>query len=85
VFSLAAELRVLAVGLFAVAAGALLLDRSVPVGSADVAVAAGVVGLMFVLNVAVGLAGVRRARSEAGTAAAATTATATATADAAEL
>jgi hypothetical protein len=60
-FSLATELRLLAVGLFAVAAAGLLLDRSVPLGPGEVGLAAGVVVAVFVLNVAIGLAGVRRA------------------------
>lgn len=65
-FSLAAELRLLAAGLFAVAAGALLLDRSVPIGPGEVALGAALVAMVFVLNVAVGVAGVRRAaRAEA--------------------
>jgi hypothetical protein len=65
-FSLAGELRLLAAGLFAVAVGALLLDRSVPVGPGEVALGAAVVALVFALNLAVGLAGVRRAaRAEA--------------------
>lgn len=65
-FSLASELRLLAVGLFAVAGAALLLDRSVPIGAGEVGLAAGVVVAMFVLNVTLGLAGVRRAaRAEA--------------------
>lgn len=58
-FSWAAELRVLAVGLFAVAGGALLLSRSEPVVPSEVAGAALVVVAVAVLNVAVGL---RRAR-----------------------
>jgi uncharacterized membrane protein YhaH (DUF805 family) len=58
-FSWAAELRVLAVGLFAVAGGALLLSRSEPVAPSEVAGAALVVVAVAVLNVAVGL---RRAR-----------------------
>jgi hypothetical protein len=65
-FSLAAELRLLAVGLFAVAGAALLLHRSVPIGPGEVGLAVGVVVTVFVVNVAVGLAGVRRtARTEA--------------------
>ena len=59
-FSLATELRVLAVGLFAVAGGALLLDRSQPVAPSEVAGAALIVVAATVLNVAVGL---RRART----------------------
>lgn len=58
-FSWAAELRVLAVGLFAVAGGALLLSRSEPVLPSEVAGASLVVVAVAVLNVAVGL---RRAR-----------------------
>jgi hypothetical protein len=50
---------VLAVGLFAVAGGALLLSRSEPVVPSEVAGAALVVVAVAVLNVAVGL---RRAR-----------------------
>jgi hypothetical protein len=65
-FSLAAELRLLAAGLFAVAAGGLLLGRSVPIGPGEVALGAVVVALVFTLNVVAGLAGVRRAaRAEA--------------------
>jgi hypothetical protein len=62
VFSLATELRVLAVGLFAVAGGALLLNRAQPVAPSEVAGAALVVAAVAVLNIAVGL---RRARREA--------------------
>lgn len=66
VFSLATELRLLAAGLFAVAGAALALDRSVPLGAGEVGLAAAVVVAVFLLNVAVGLAGVRRAaRAEA--------------------
>lgn len=61
-FSLATELRVLAVGLFAVAGGALLLDRAESVAPSEVAGAALVVVAVAVLNIAVGL---RRARREA--------------------
>ena len=61
-FSLATELRVLAVGLFAVAAGALLVDRVQPVAPSEVAGAGLVMVAVAVLNVAVGL---RRARREA--------------------
>ncbi|MEY9925869.1 hypothetical protein ABH926_000489 [Catenulispora sp. GP43] len=60
-FSLAAELRVLAVGLFAVAGGALLLSRSEPVVPSEVAGAALIVVAATVLNVAVGLRRARRA------------------------
>jgi hypothetical protein len=67
-FSLAAEVRVLAVGLFAVAAAALWLDQSQPIAPVEVGGAALVVVAMFALNVAVGLAGVRRAaRQQAAT------------------
>ncbi|MEY9861811.1 hypothetical protein ABH935_007454 [Catenulispora sp. GAS73] len=58
-FSLATELRVLAVGLFAVAGGALLLRESQPVAPSEVGGAALVVVAVTVLNIAVGL---RRAR-----------------------
>ena len=64
-FSLAAEMRVLAVGLFAVAAAALWLNRSQPIAPVEVAGAALVVVAMFVMNVTVGLAGVRRAARQA--------------------
>ena len=60
-FSWATELRVLAVGLFAVAGGALLLNRSQPVAPSEVAVAALVVVAGAVLNIAVGLRRARRA------------------------
>jgi hypothetical protein len=59
-FSLATELRVLAVGLFAVAGGALLVDRVQPVAPSEVALAALVMLAVAVLNVAVGLRRVRR-------------------------
>lgn len=62
-FSLATELRVLAVGLFAVAAGALLLDRTEPIGASEVAGAALIVVAVAVVNIAVGL---RRSRRAAG-------------------
>lgn len=65
-FSLAAELRVLAVGLFAVAGAAFWLDRSQPIAPVEVAGAALIVVAMFAMNVTVGLVGVRRAaRQEA--------------------
>ena len=60
-FSLAAEARVLAVGLFAVAAAALWLNHTQPIAPVEVGGAALVVVAMFGMNVAVGLAGVRRA------------------------
>ncbi|WP_194909767.1 hypothetical protein [Catenulispora rubra] len=60
-FSLATELRVLAVGLFAVAGGALLLSESQPVAPSEVAGAALVVVAVTVLNIAVGLRRARRA------------------------
>lgn len=62
VFSLATELRVLAVGLFAVACGALALSRFQSIAPSEVAGAALVVVAVAVVNVAVGL---RRARREA--------------------
>ncbi|NUP50972.1 MAG: hypothetical protein HOW97_27220 [Catenulispora sp.] len=62
-FSLATELRILAVGLFAVAGGALLLDRTEAVGPAEVGGAALIVVAVAVVNIAVGL---RRARRAAG-------------------
>ena len=62
-FSLATELRVLAVGLFAVAGGALLLSRFQPVVPSEVAGAALVMAVVAAVNVAVGL---RRARRAAG-------------------
>jgi hypothetical protein len=61
-FSLATELRVLAVGLFAVACGALVLSRFQPVAPSEVAGAALVMVGVAVVNIAVG---VRRARREA--------------------
>jgi uncharacterized membrane protein YhaH (DUF805 family) len=60
-FSLATELRVLAVGLFAVAAGALLMSRSQPVAASEVAGAALIVVAVAVLNIAVGVRRARRA------------------------
>lgn len=60
-FSLATELRVLAVGLFAVAGGALLLDRTEPVTSGEVAGAALIMVAVAVLNITVGLRRSRRA------------------------
>ena len=64
-FSWAAELRVLAVGLFAVAGGALLLSRSRPVAPSEVAGAALVVVLTAVLSIAAGLRRTRREPAEA--------------------
>lgn len=61
-FSLATELRLLAVGLFAVACGALVLSRFQRVAPSEVAGAALVVSAVAVVNVSVGL---RRARREA--------------------
>ncbi|GAA1976871.1 hypothetical protein [Catenulispora subtropica] len=58
-FSLGTELRILAVGLFAVAGGALLLDRTEPVAPVEVFGAALIVVAVTVVNIAVGL---RRAR-----------------------
>ena len=63
-FNLAAEVRVLAVGLFAVAAAALWLNRSQPIAPAEVGGAALIVLAVFAVNVAVGLAGVRRTARE---------------------
>jgi hypothetical protein len=60
-FSLAAELRVLSVGLFAVAGAGWWLSRSQDVAPVDVVGAAAVVVAMFVVNVTVGLVSVRRA------------------------
>jgi uncharacterized membrane protein YhaH (DUF805 family) len=60
-FSLATELRVLAVGLSVVAVGALLLSRSEPVAPSEVAGAALIMLAVAVVNIAVG---VRRARRE---------------------
>lgn len=60
-FRLATELRVLAVGLFAVAGGALMLSRSEPVVPSEVAGAALIVVAVAVLNIAVGLRRSRRA------------------------
>jgi hypothetical protein len=66
-FDLGAELRVLAVGLFAVAAAALWLNRSEPVTPVEVAGGVLVVLVVFAVNVTVGLAGARRmAREQAG-------------------
>ena len=62
VFSPAAELRVLAVGLFAVACGALVLSRFQRVAPSEVGGAALVMVAVAVVNVVVGL---RRARREA--------------------
>jgi uncharacterized membrane protein YhaH (DUF805 family) len=64
-FSWATELRVLAVGLFAVAGGALLLNRSQDVAPSEVAGAALVVVAVTVLNIAVGLRRARRAAADA--------------------
>lgn len=60
-FSLATELRVLAVGLFAVAGGGLLMSRSQPVAPSEVAGAALIVVAVTVLNIAVGVRRARRA------------------------
>ena len=54
-FSLATELRILAVGLFAVAGGALLLNRTEPVAPVEVLGAALIVVAVTVVNIAVGL------------------------------
>ena len=61
-FNLATELHVLAVGLFGVAVGALLLNQSEPVEPLEVAGAALIVIAVAVVNIAVGL---RRARRTA--------------------
>ncbi|GAA2013804.1 hypothetical protein GCM10009839_05840 [Catenulispora yoronensis] len=60
-FSLATELRILAVGLFAVAGGALLLDRTEQLGPAEVAGAALIVVAVAAVNIVVGLRRSRRA------------------------
>lgn len=60
-FSLATELRILAAGLFAVAGGALLLDRTEPVVPAEVAGAALIVVAVAVVNITVGVRRARRA------------------------
>jgi hypothetical protein len=59
-FNLATELRVLAAGLFAVAAGALALSGSARIAPVEVAGAAAIVVLLCAANIAIGLAGVRR-------------------------
>ena len=61
-FSLATELHILAVGLFAVAAGALVLNRTEPVAPVEVAGAALIVLAVCAVNI---VSGVRRARREA--------------------
>ncbi len=58
---MAAEVRVLAVGLFAVAGAAFWLNRSQPIAPVEVAGAALVVVAVFAVNVTLGLVGVRRA------------------------
>ena len=63
-FDLAADLRVLAVGLFAVAAAGLFLNQSQRIAPAEVGGAALLVLAMFGMNVTVGLAGLRRAARE---------------------
>ena len=63
-FDLGAELRLLAVGLFAVAAASLWLNRSQTVAPAEVAGGAFVILAVFAVNVTVGLAGARRAARE---------------------
>ncbi|MBW8805634.1 MAG: hypothetical protein AUG49_25925 [Catenulispora sp. 13_1_20CM_3_70_7] len=60
-FSLATELYVLAVGLFAVAGGALLLDQTEPVSASEVAGAALILVAVAVVNITVGLRRARRA------------------------
>jgi hypothetical protein len=62
-FSLATELRVLAVGLFAVAGAALWfgMSGSAPIGPGDVLAASGIIVGVFVVNVTVGLAAARKA------------------------
>ena len=54
-FSLATELRILAVGLFAVAGGALVLSRSEALAPSEVAGAALIVVAVSVVNIVVGL------------------------------
>lgn len=61
---LAAEVRVLAVGLFAVAAAAFWLNRSQAIAPAEVAGAALVIVAVFGVNLAVGVAGLRRSARE---------------------
>jgi hypothetical protein len=63
-FSLATELRILAVGLFAVAGGALLLSRFQPVAPSEVAGASLVVVAVAVLNITVGLRRARRGAAD---------------------
>ena len=60
-FSLATELRLLAVGLFVVAGGALLLSRSEPVAPSEVAGAALIMAAVAVVNITVGVRRARRA------------------------
>ena len=64
-FSLATELRVLAVGLFAVAGGAAWLDMSQRIAPVEVLGAAGVIVVVFAVNVAFGLLSARRNACEA--------------------
>jgi hypothetical protein len=63
-FSLAVELRVLAIGLFAVAGAGFWLSRSQQVAPSVVLGAAGIVVAVFVLNVTVGLVVARRSARE---------------------